>query len=210
MPVGEQYRPAPFENDSADDRETAAEANQNAAQNTRRQLGVKILTQVGLENDQKEMANSSSNESRGNKEDLDQLRYLCFTEEGIDLDTLKSHGANAEDVNSFIPGMHPRYIAEKIDELLEFGVDPDKLVYEMFPEDIMDNIETLVSHGANIDIDWLAPRVGYGRKNKKDLENLLKYGADVNKIASKLDPDYLEENLPLLKQYGYQPKQDQP
>ena len=65
MPVGEQYRPAPFEQQNE-----SAESITEVSQNTQKELGAKILTQVGFENRQKNIVNSSFDKARETKEKL--------------------------------------------------------------------------------------------------------------------------------------------
>ena len=61
----------------------------------------------------------------------------------------------------------------------------DVILSGMKPNQIAHNLDTLLKHGAEIDIDELVSSLDVDDL-PDDLDNLLKHGADVNQITRKL------------------------
>ena len=120
----------------------------------------------------------------------------------INVNSLLKHGADA---NNVVSKMDHCDIAKKLDTLLKHGADIDvnELISDLRPNDIAKNLDTLLKHGADIDVNELISDL---RPNDiaKNLDTLLKHGADidVNKLASSLGPYYIAKNLDTLLKHG--------
>ena len=82
---------------------------------------------------------------------------------------------------------------------LEKGVDVNKLVSSLDPDDITENLNILLRNGADIDniIDNME-----SYDIAKNLDTLLKQGADVNNIVNKLESNQISYFLDPLLRYG--------
>ena len=120
----------------------------------------------------------------------------------INVNSLLKHGADA---NNVVSNMDHYDIAKNLDTLLKHGADIDvnELISDLRPNDIAKNLDTLLKHGADIDVNELISDL---RPNDiaKNLDTLLKHGADidVNKLASSLGPYYIAKNLDSLLNHG--------
>ena len=120
----------------------------------------------------------------------------------INVNSLLKHGA---DTNNVVSKMDHYDIAKNLDTLLNHGADIDvnELALNLKPKDIAHNLDTLLKHGADIDVNELISNL---RPNDiaKNLDALLKHGADinVNKLVSSLDSYYITKNLDSLLKHG--------
>ena len=116
------------------------------------------------------------------------------------LDTLLKNGA---DINVALNKMDPYYIVNKLDFLIEHGanIDVNELVSELKSYDILQNLDTLLKNGADIDLV-------VGKIKSHDivykLDFLLAHGAniDVNELVSRLNSFEISDNLDTLLKNG--------
>ena len=99
-----------------------------------------------------------------------------------------------------IPELKEKY---GIKYALEKGVDVDKLVSSLCPEDIAKNLDNLMSYGADIDVNELVSSL-CPEDTAKNLDNLMSCGADidVNELVSSLYSDDIAYNLEYLLEHG--------
>ena len=95
-----------------------------------------------------------------------------------------------------IPELKEKY---DLEYALEKGVDANKFVSNLKPNDVVKNLDSLLNHGA--DINNVVSNMGsdYVTKN---LDTLLKHGADINNVVSKMGSDYVTKNLDTLLRNG--------
>ena len=116
------------------------------------------------------------------------------------LGTLLRNGA---DINVILSNLKPNQIANDLDTLIKYGanIDINELVSELRAFDIAYNLDSLLQHGADIDINELVSSL-----NSDDiayhLNILLKHGADVAAILSNLKPNQIANDLDTLTKYG--------
>lgn len=84
---------------------------------------------------------------------------------------------------------------------LEKGVDVNKLVSSLNTDDILENLDSLLKHGADVDVNGLVSSL------KPDiiaynLDSLLKHGADINNVVGKMDHYGIADNLDYLLNHG--------
>ena len=116
------------------------------------------------------------------------------------LDTLLKNGA---DINVALNKMDPYYIVNKLDFLIEHGanIDVNELVSELKSYDILKNLDTLLKNGADIDL-------AVGKIKSHDivykLDFLLAHDAniDVNELVSELGSYDISQNLDTLLKNG--------
>ena len=116
------------------------------------------------------------------------------------LDTLLKNGA---DINVALNKMDPYYIVNKLDFLIEHGanIDVNELVSELKSYDILQNLDTLLKNGADIDLV-------VGKIKSHDivykLDFLLAHGVniDVNELVSRLNSFEISDNLDTLLKNG--------
>ena len=118
----------------------------------------------------------------------------------LNLGTFLKHGA---DINHIVNNMSSKNIADNLDTLLNRGADIDvnKLVLSLHPNTIIYRLGTLLRNGADINVilSNLKPN-----QIANDLDTLIKYGAniDINELVSSLDADMILENLDTLLKHG--------
>ena len=97
-----------------------------------------------------------------------------------------------------IPELKEEY---SIEYALEKGLDINKLVPSLKPEDIAKNLAPLIRHGADIDINELVSNLD-PVQIAKNLDSLLEHGADINNIENNIDSDDTSDNLDYLLEHG--------
>ena len=116
------------------------------------------------------------------------------------LDTLLRNGADI-DVNELVSSLESHSITRNLDKLLRNGADIDLVVNRMWYSDIVDKLDYLIEHGANIDVNELVSRLN-SFNISDNLDTLLKNGADINVALNKMDPYYIVNKLDFLIEHG--------
>ena len=101
-----------------------------------------------------------------------------------DLDTLIKYGANI-DINELVSSLESHSITRNLDKLLRNGADIDLAVNRMRYSDIVDKLDFLIEHGANIDVNELVSRLN-SFNISDNLDTLLKNGADIDLVVGKI------------------------
>ena len=116
------------------------------------------------------------------------------------LDSLLKQGAN---INNTINNMDSYRIAKNLDTLLKYSaiIDANELVSELKTYEVSENLETLLKNGA--DIDLVVNRMRYSDIVDK-LDFLIEHGAniDVNELVSRLNSFNISDNLDTLLKNG--------
>ena len=116
------------------------------------------------------------------------------------LDTLLKYSAII-DVNELVSSLDSHSITRNLDKLLRNGADIDLVVNRMRYSDIVDKLDYLIEHGANIDVNELVSRLN-SFEISDNLDTLLKNGADINVALNKMDPYYIVNKLDFLIEHG--------
>ena len=116
------------------------------------------------------------------------------------LDTLLKCSAII-DVNELVSSLDSHSITRNLDKLLRNGADIDLVVNRMRYSDIVDKLDYLIEHGANIDVNELVSRLN-SFNISDNLDTLLKNGADINVALNKMDPYYIVNKLDFLIEHG--------
>ena len=116
------------------------------------------------------------------------------------LDTLLKYSAII-DVNELVSSLESHSITRNLDKLLRNGADIDLVVNRMRYSDIVDKLDLLIEHGANIDVNELVSRLN-SFNISDNLDTLLKNGADINVALNKMDPYYIVNKLDFLIEHG--------
>ena len=118
------------------------------------------------------------------------------------LDTLIQHSANM-DIDNLVSHLDPVDIVDNLDTLIQHGANIDDLVSHLDPGDISFNLDTLIQHGANIDIDNLVSHLDLFDITH-DLDALIQHGADIDisNLVSRLGPSGIAYHLDTLIQHG--------
>ena len=116
------------------------------------------------------------------------------------LDTLLKYSAII-DVNELVSSLESHSITRNLDKLLRNGADIDLVVNRMRYSDIVDKLDYLIEHGANIDVNELVSRLN-SFNISDNLDTLLKNGADINVALNKMDPYYIVNKLDFLIEHG--------
>ena len=116
------------------------------------------------------------------------------------LDTLLKYSAII-DVNELVSSLESHGITRNLDKLLRNGADIDLVVNRMRYSDIVDKLDYLIEHGANIDVNELVSRLN-SFNISDNLDTLLKNGADINVALNKMDPYYIVNKLDFLIEHG--------
>ncbi len=116
------------------------------------------------------------------------------------LDTLLKYSAII-DVNELVSSLESHGITRNLDKLLRNGADIDLVVNRMWYSDIVDKLDYLIEHGANIDVNELVSRLN-SFNISDNLDTLLKNGADINVALNKMDPYYIVNKLDFLIEHG--------
>ena len=116
------------------------------------------------------------------------------------LDTLLKYSAII-DVNELVSELKTYEVSENLETLLKNGADIDLVVNRMRYSDIVDKLDYLIEHGANIDVNELVSRLN-SFNISDNLDTLLKNGADINVALNKMDPYYTVNKLDFLIEHG--------
>ena len=116
------------------------------------------------------------------------------------LDTLLKYSAII-DVNELVSSLDSHSITRNLDKLLRNGADIDLVINRMRYSDIVDKLDYLIKHGANIDVNELVSRLN-SFNISDNLDTLLKNGADINVALNKMDPYYIVNKLDFLIEHG--------
>ena len=116
------------------------------------------------------------------------------------LDTLLKYSAII-DVNELVSELKTYEVSENLETLLKNGADIDLVVNRMRYSDIVDKLDLLIEHGANIDVNELVSRLN-SFNISDNLDTLLKNGADINVALNKMDPYYIVNKLDFLIEHG--------
>ena len=116
------------------------------------------------------------------------------------LDTLLKYSAII-DVNELVSELKTYNVSENLETLLKNGADIDLVVNRMRYSDIVDKLDYLIEHGANIDVNELVSRLN-SFEISDNLDTLLKNGADINVALNKMDPYYIVNKLDFLIEHG--------
>ena len=116
------------------------------------------------------------------------------------LDTLLKYSAII-DVNELVSELKTYEVSENLETFLKNGADIDLVVNRMRYSDIVDKLDYLIEHGANIDVNELVSRLN-SFEISDNLDTLLKNGADINVALNKMDPYYIVNKLDFLIEHG--------
>ena len=116
------------------------------------------------------------------------------------LDTLLNRGADI-DVNKLVLSLHPNTIIYRLGTLLRNGADINVILSNLKPNQIANDLDTLIKYGANIDINELVSSLD-ADMILENLDTLLKHGADVNNIVSNINSIDIAYDLDTLLKYG--------
>ena len=100
------------------------------------------------------------------------------------LDTLLEHGANI-DVNELVSRLSSFNISDNLDTLLKNGADINVALNKMDPYYIVNKLDFLIEHGANIDVNELVSELK-SYDILQNLDTLLKNGADIDLVVGKI------------------------
>ena len=116
------------------------------------------------------------------------------------LDTLLKYSAII-DVNELVSEQKTYDVSENLETFLKNGADIDLVVNRMRYSDIVDKLDFLIEHGANIDVNELVSRLS-SFNISDNLDTLLKNGADINVALNKMNPYYIVNKLDFLIEQG--------
>ena len=116
------------------------------------------------------------------------------------LDTLLNRGADI-DVNKLVLSLHPNTIIYRLGTLLRNGADINVILSNLKPNQIANDLDTLIKYGANIDINELVSSLD-ADMILENLDTLLKHGADVNNIVGNINSSDIAYDLDTLLKYG--------
>ena len=105
------------------------------------------------------------------------------------------------DINKLVPSLKPEDIAKNLAPLIRHGADIDinELVSNLDPVQIAKNLDSLLEHGA--DVNYIVNNMtSYDIIAK--LDYILEHGADINKIENNMDSDDTSDNLDYLLEHG--------
>ena len=100
------------------------------------------------------------------------------------LDTLLKYSAII-DVNELVSEQKTYDVSENLETFLKNGADIDLVVNRMRYSDIVDKLDFLIEHGANIDVNELVSRLS-SFNISDNLDTLLKNGADIDLVVGKI------------------------
>ena len=116
------------------------------------------------------------------------------------LDTLLKYSAII-DVNELVSEQKTYNVSKNLETFLKNGADIDLVVNRMQYSDIVDKLDFLIEHGANIDVNKLVSRLN-SFNISDNLDTLLKNGADINNIVSNMNPRDIDYKLFTLLEHG--------
>lgn len=115
-------------------------------------------------------------------------------------EALIEHGVEIDD--KLLRMTLPSELIKNIDFFLgPGGVTIDCFMNYISRSTIIEAIDTLVEHGAKVDINWVLDGITQSDAGKY-IDSLFKYGADPNKIVEKLSNNKIHYNIERLLEYG--------
>ena len=117
------------------------------------------------------------------------------------LGNLIKHGANI-DFNELVSRLPADDIFYNLDFLLNKGVDINNIVNNLDDFTIIEYLDTLHEHGADIDINKLVSHLANSPYAISKLSSLLRHGADVNNVVDNMKSDDIAKNLDTLLEHG--------
>ena len=116
------------------------------------------------------------------------------------LDTLLVHNANIN-INELVSNLDPYNIAKNLDSFLKNGADINLIVEKFNSYYTIDNLDTLLEYGANIDVNEL--RSEFQKDVTRNLNYLIRSGADINNIVNHMESSHIVKNLyPLIEHHA--------
>ena len=112
---------------------------------------------------------------------VNRMRYSDIVDK---LDYLIEHGAII-DVNELVSRLNSFNISDNLDTLLKNGADINVALNKMDPYYIVNKLDFLIEHGANIDVNELVSELK-SYDILKNLDTLLKNGADIDLVVGKI------------------------
>ena len=103
------------------------------------------------------------------------------------------------DIDQLVPKLNSDDIVKNLDTLISHGADIDQLASKLSPYNIVKNLDTLISHGA--DIDQLVSKFN-SDDIADNLDTLIGHDADINQLVSKLGRPAIVKNLDTLIGHG--------
>ena len=103
------------------------------------------------------------------------------------------------DINKLVSSLDPDDITENLNILLRNGADIDNIIDNMESYDIAKNLDTLLKHGAGINNIMNKLELSQIVNN---LDSLLENGADANNIINNLKSYDIDDNLDTLLKHG--------
>ena len=103
------------------------------------------------------------------------------------------------DANKFVSNLKPNDVVKNLDSLLNHGADINYVVSNMGSDYVTKNLDTLLKHGA--DANNVVRKMEY-YDIAKNLDTLLNHGADINNVVSNMGSDYVTKNLDTLLRNG--------
>ena len=105
------------------------------------------------------------------------------------------------DINKLVPSLKPEDIAKNLAPLIRHGADIDinELVSNLDPVQIAKNLDSLLEHGA--DVNYIVNNMT-SYDIIANLDYLLEHGADINNIENNIDSDDTSDNLDYLLEHG--------
>ena len=116
------------------------------------------------------------------------------------LDTLMRHSADIN-VNELVSNLYPDDIVHNLDTLLEHGADINNIVNNMEPYAVAERLDYFLERGADINIDELVSNMNSGCI-VNEIDYLFDHGADIDNIVSNMDPDSISFRLNTLFKHG--------
>ena len=116
------------------------------------------------------------------------------------LDTLLKYSAII-DVNELVSSLDSHSITRNLDKLLRNGTDIDLVINRMRYSDIVDKLDYLIEHGANIDVNELVSELK-SYDILQNLDTLLKNGADIDLVVGKIKSHDIVYKLDFLLAHG--------
>ncbi len=129
-----------------------------------------------------------------NNEDLTKEELEFIYEINRPINTLDTY-------NNYDPRVYEMRDKYGIDYALDAGIDINQMLQILDSDDIAQNLDTLISHGAEIDVNELVSEMNY-YDIAQNLDSLISHGADINHIVSEMDPYFIVHNLDTLISHG--------
>ena len=107
------------------------------------------------------------------------------------------------DINQLVSELDSDDIVNNLDTFISHGADINQLVSKLYQLQIAENLDTLISHGANININQLVSKLK-PLEIAENLDTLINHGANIkiDQLVSKLDSYQIANNLDALISHG--------